>query len=472
MTGRLAGAAAGCTALVLLGLLPGWANQAAAAAVTGVTVSSSGTVTINGPAVPLRVTKAGQAAKVTFKGKFGQTISEVFTGLKTSDNGCANLYLIEPGGATLDHAGTCGNANPIGIGPDNLPVSGTYTIELTLDSTATGGGTLWLSAPVNTGTIKVNGPIEPLKVTRYGQAVWRTFTGKAGQTVSAVLKELDTSDNGCANLYLIEPGGATLDHAGTCGNGNLIGIGPDTLPVSGTYSVELFIATTAKGAGQLLLTSPVSVGTVTVNGPSEPLKVTRYGQAVWRTFTGKAGQTVSEVLTGLDTSDNGCANLYLIEPGGATLDHAGTCGNGNLIGIGPDILPVSGTYSVELFIATTAKGSGQLLVSSPVSVGTIKVNGPSEPLKVTRYGQAVWRTFTAKAGQKVTAALKELDTSDNGCANLYLIEPGGATLDHAGSCGNGATITIGPDTLPTKGTYSVELIIDTTATGGGQLKVS
>ena len=102
----------------------------------------------------------------------------------------------------------------------------------------------------------------------------------------------------------------------------------------------------------------------------------------------------------------------------------------------------------------------------------MKVNGPIEPLKVTRYGQAVWRTFTGKAGQKVTEVLKELDTSDNGCANLYLIEPSGATLDHAGACGNGSTITIGPDTLPTKGTYSVELFIDTTATGGGQLKVS
>ena len=100
------------------------------------------------------------------------------------------------------------------------------------------------------------------------------------------------------------------------------------------------------------------------------------------------------------------------------------------------------------------------------------MNGPSEPLKVTRYGQAVWRTFTGKAGQTVSEVLTGLDTSDNGCANLYLIEPGGATLDHNGTCGNGSTITIGPDTLPKKGTYKVELVISTTATGGGKLKVS
>ena len=123
MTGRLAGTAAGCAALALLGLLPGWASQAAAAAVTGVTASSAGTVTINGPTVPLHVTKAGQTAKVTFKGKFGQSVSEILTGLKTTDDGCADLFLIEPGGATLDSTRVCGNGSVMAVGPDSLPVS-------------------------------------------------------------------------------------------------------------------------------------------------------------------------------------------------------------------------------------------------------------------------------------------------------------------------------------------------------------
>ena len=113
-----------------------------------------------------------------------------------------------------------------------------------------------------------------------------------------------------------------------------------------------------------------------------------------------------------------------------------------------------------------------LSVSAPVTIGTIKVNGPSEPMTVTRRGQGVRRTFLGKAGQSVSVVLSQLDTSDNGCADLFLIEPGGATLDSGRACGNGATITIGPDTLPAKGTYTVELTIDTTATGGGRLKVS
>ncbi len=142
------------------------------------------------------------------------------------------------------------------------------------------------------------------------------------------------------------------------------------------------------------------------------------------------------------------------------------------MGVGPDNLPVSGTYTVLLTIDTTAKGGGQLTVSAPVTIGTVKINGPSEPLKVTRRGQGVARTFTGKTGQKVSEVLSQLDTSDNGCADLFLIEPSGATLDSGRACGNGATIAIGPDTLPTKGTYTVELTVDTTATGGGRLKVS
>jgi hypothetical protein len=467
MTGRLAGAA-GCTALVLLGS----ASQTAAAAVTGVAAGSGATVTINGPTVPLQVTKAGQTAKVTFKGKFGQSVSEILTGLKTTDDGCADLFLIEPGGATLDSTRVCGNGSVMAVGPDTLPVSGTYTVELTVDTGAKGGGTLTVSAPVSVGTVKVNGPMEPLKVTRYGQGVARTLTGKAGQSISEFFKELDTSDNGCADLFLIEPGGATLDSTRVCGNGSPMGVGPDTLPVSGTYTVRLVIDTAAKGGGQLTVSAPVSVGTVTVNGPSEPLNVTRRGQGVWRTFTGKAGQSVSEALSQLDTSDNGCADLFLIEPGGATLDSGRACGNGSTIGVGPDKLPVSGTYMVMVTVDNTAKGGGTLWVSAPVTVGTIKVNGPSEPLKSARFGQAVARTFTGKAGQKVSEALSQLDTSDNGCADLFLIEPGGATLDSGRACGNGSTITIGPDTLPAKGTYTMELTIDTTATGGGRLKVS
>jgi hypothetical protein len=365
----LAGVA--CAALVLLGAEPGWALQAGASQVSGASIAarpgatgSCCTVRINGPSVKMSVKHRGTSAKRTFKGKAGQSVSEVLTGLKTSDNGCATLSLIGPGHAAVDQNSGCSNGSAIGVGPDILPTSGTYTVVLTVDTSATGGGTLWVSAPVTVGAITVNGAREPLKVTRYGQGVARTFKGKAGQSVSEVLTGLTTNDNGCATLTLFGPGHATVDQNSGCSNGTAIGVGPDTLPTSGTYTVLLTVDTNATGGGTLWVSAPVTIGTITVNGPREPLRVTRYGQGVARTFKGKHGQKVREVLTGLTTNDNGCATLTLFGPGHATIDQNGGCSNGTSISVGPDTLPTTGTYKVLLTVDTNATGGGTLKVST------------------------------------------------------------------------------------------------------------
>jgi hypothetical protein len=47
---------------------------------------------------------------------------------------------------------------------------------------------------------------------------------------------------------------------------------------------------------------------------------------------------------------------------------------------------------------------------------------------------------------------------------------GGEGVEFSGY--DGCLVGVGPDNLPVSGTYTVELFIDTTATGGGQLKVS
>ena len=468
-----------CAALVLLGAPPSWAVQAGGSHVIRMSTgagsgagSSCCTVKVNGPSVTMSVTHRGTSATRTFTGKAGQSVSEVLTGLKTSDDGCATLTLTGPGHAAVDQNSGCGNGTAIGVGPDVLPTSGTYTVLLTVDTNATGGGTLWVSAPVTIGTATVNGPAEPLKVTRYGQGVARTFQGKAGQSVSEVLTGLTTSDDGCATLTLTGPGHAAVDQNSGCGNGTAIGVGPDVLPTSGTYTVLLTVDTNATGGGTLWVSAPVTIGTATVNGPAEPLKVTRYGQGVARTFQGKAGQSVSEVLTGLTTSDDGCATLTLTGPGHAAVDQNSGCGNGTAIGVGPDTLHSTGTYTVLLTVDTNATGGGTLWVSAPVTIGTATVNGPAEPLKVTRYGQGVARTFQGKAGQSVSEVLTGLTTSDDGCATLTLTGPGHAAIGQNSGCGNGTAIGVGPDTLPTSGTYTVLLTVDTNATGGGTLKVS
>jgi len=349
-----------CAAFILLYPLLAGMGQATVAA-TPAAPDAVGKITINGPSVPMKVSSPGKIAKLTFSGKAGESVSLDLTQLNVSTN-CAGLQLLEPDGAQLDSNAACGSGISFGVGPDTLPVSGTYTVKMTPNSNGTGGGVLWASAPVGIGAITVNGPSQPLTATRYGQEVWRTFTGKAGESASEVLTELNAS-TGCAGLWLLEPDGAQLDSNAACGSGISIGVGPDTLPVSGTYKMELTIGSTATGGGVLWMSAPVSAGTVTVNGPTRPLKVTRYGQDVWRTFTGKAGEKVTEVLSQLNVT-TGCAGLRLLESGGGQLDSNGACGSGISITVGPDTLPETGTYMVELTVGPTGTGGGQLKVST------------------------------------------------------------------------------------------------------------
>ncbi len=357
-------------ALLVVGLSAG-AASAGTAGPARPAAARCCTVTVNGPAVMMKVTRAGMSAKQTFRGVVGQRISTVVTNLVTSDNpGCATLTLLNPSGGVADTSGQVCDATSIGLAnaPDVLTVPGTYTVRLELDQTATGSAKLWVSAPVTAGTVRVNGPAVPMNVTRVGQGVRRTFTGKAGQRISTVVTNLVTSDNpGCATLTLLNPSGGVADTSGQVCDATSIGLAnaPDVLTVPGTYTVRLELDQTATGSAKLWVSAPVTAGTVRVNGPAVPMNVTRVGQGVRRTFTGKAGQRISTVVTNLVTSDNpGCATLTLLNPSGGVADTSGQVCDATRIGIGPDRLHVSGTYTVRLELDQTATGRGSLKVST------------------------------------------------------------------------------------------------------------
>jgi ribosomal protein S27E len=164
------------------------------------------------------------------------------------------LTLLNPSGGVADTSGQVCDTTSIGLAnaPDVLTVPGTYTVRLELDQTATGSAKLWVSAPVTAGTVRVNGPAVSMNVTRVGQGVQRTFTGKAGQRISTVVTNLVTSDNpGCATLTLLNPSGGVADTSGQVCDTTSIGIGPDRLHVSGTYTVRLELDQTATGRGSL-----------------------------------------------------------------------------------------------------------------------------------------------------------------------------------------------------------------------------
>jgi len=194
----------------------------------------------------------GQGVQRTFHGRQGQHVSAVVTNVVTSDQGCETLTLSGPGFKMSQFA--CGNGNPVGIGPIDLTAPGNYTVRLEADVVATATSKLWVSTPRTVGTISINGPARPMNVIRVGQGVQRTFKGRHGQQVSAVVTNVVTSDQGCEKLTLFGPGGTNVSQT-ACGNGNPIGVGPVTLPITGTYTVRFEVDTTATGHGSLRVSS-------------------------------------------------------------------------------------------------------------------------------------------------------------------------------------------------------------------------
>jgi hypothetical protein len=311
-----------------------------------------------------------------------------------------------------------------------------------------------------------------MTVSTKGATVKKTFRGSVGQQASEVLTDPVTSDQGCETLTLLNPSGAPVDDNSGCGNGNPVGVGPDTLTVRGVYTVELQLDAKATGHGKLWVSAQTSLGSASENAAAEPMNVTRVGQGVERSFTGRAGQLASEVVTGVTTSDQGCETLTLLSPDGNTVDDNSGCGNGNPVGVGPDKLTVTGKYTVELQIDTVATGTSKLWVSIPVSRGTVTVNGPAASVNVTRVGQGTERTFHGSKGQRITSAVNDIATSDQGCETLTILGPAGNTVDDNSACGNGNPVTVGPDRLSATGTYTALYQLDTTATGTGKLKIT
>ena len=363
----LGAAVSGAVLLVTGG--PALASTAAATTSTAATTTSPATSTccttsVNGPAVTMKITTPGRSARATFRGSVGQRVAEVLTNPVTSDAGCVQITLLDPSGAVVNSGSSCGNGNPAGIGPVDLTVPGVYTVKLTLDTAATGSGKLWVSAPVGVGGTTVNGPSTAMDITRVGQGVQRTFAGKAGQRVAEAVTNPVTSDAGCVSLTLFDPSGAPVNSGSSCGNGNPVGIDPVALPATGTYTVRLEADTVATGSGTLWVSAPVTVGTVTVNGPSAAMNITRVGQGVQRTFHGTSGQLISGTIGNPVTSDGGCGTLTLLAPGGGPVTDGSGCGDGNPISFGPVRLSATGTYTVRFEVDTTATGQGRVTVSA------------------------------------------------------------------------------------------------------------
>jgi hypothetical protein len=431
-------------------------------------------ISINGPAVPLNITRVGQNARLTFSGTAGQRVSVGISGVSI---GAPNYYdvgsiaIYKPDGTALVSPlgfGTAGNGTPTQV----LPVTGTYSIIVDPYSANIGSGTVSLSEDL-ANPITINGP--PLTLSfRPGQNTWLPFEGTAGQRVSVGISAVSI---GAPNYYdvgsiaIYKPDGTPLASPlgfGTAGNGTATQV----LPVTGTYTVVVDPYYANVGNGTLSLSEDLA-NPIEINGP--PLTLTfRAGQNARLPFDGTAGQQVSVGIGGVTI---GAPNYYdvgsiaIYKPDGTLLASAlgfGTAGNGTAT----QVLPVTGIYTVVVDPYNANAGNGTVSLSDDLA-NPIEINGP--PLTLSfRPGQNARLPFDGAAGQRVSVGISGVTI---GAPNYYnynlgtiaIYKPDGTALASPlafANEGNGTATQV----LPVTGTYTV--VVDPYGANAGNGTIS
>jgi len=418
----------------------------------------TGTIGVDGSPVTVTTTTAWQSAELTFSGTAGQTVFLKITDVSTA-NGYVNL--IAPDGTVLWWIGfETGSGAWFGLNPSPLPMSGTYTWWVQNDGADTGSETLELySFPASSGTISPGGSAVTVTTTTPGQQEMLTFSGTEGQRVFLTITDISTQD---AFVYLIRntnPNSPVNEFLGwteiNSGAGYWYYISPDPLPYTGTYEIFVQHVGSYTGSETLQLYDVTSnvTGTITAGGSSVTATTTIPGQDATITFSGTTGERIYLLLSGVTLED---AYVSLIAPDGTNLGWIWTGSSySSNYQFGPGTLPQTGTYTWLINNYSPTTGSETLQMYDPPAdvTGTITDGGSAVTVTTTAVGQGAELTFSGTASESVTLTVTSVS---NGGTWINLMDPYGNYVDSVWVYGSGSsTFTMGPDTLPSTGTYTL-----------------
>jgi len=318
---------------------------------TASSVALTGRISLNGN-ITVPISTAGTIGLIVFDATAGQKISVNFTGI-TITAFSATIY--SPSGSVLYSGGTPSTY----IDVMTLPVTGTYTIMISGQSSYTGNVTVNLYGFTDvTGTITAGGSAVSATNTAPGQNAYYTFSGTAGQMVFLAFSP--SYSGGTADVSLLNPNGTVnATNSGYSGTINLTS-SRITLGTTGTYTVFVDPQSNAVGTTTLGLYNVVdSTGSVIVNGSGVTVNLTTPGQYGYLTFSGTSGQLLT-VHASYNTF--GLVDLGLEE--GSTVLTSTSQSTGN-ISLSQQTLPATDTYTVFIEPNNGATGSIIITVTSP-----------------------------------------------------------------------------------------------------------
>jgi YD repeat-containing protein len=419
----------------------------------------TGTITAGTP-ITATTTTVGQNALYTFSGTAGQQITVNIT--NSTFAGCLSLTarVLNPDGSTLGSSSTCGST--LLLDSLTLGTTGTYTVVIDPQGTATGSATVLLSSFSDiTGTITPGTPVS-VTTTAIGQNARYTFTGAAGQQVSINMSGSTYVGCNAVVVSIVKPDGTTLGSAGIC-NGTTGFLDSQTLPAAGTYTVRVDPQGTTTGSVTVLLNTFADVtGTITA-GTALTTTTTTAGQNALYTFSGTLGQQVSINLSSSTYVGCNAVVVSIVKPDGTTLGSAGIC-NGTASFLDSQTLPTTGTYTVKVDPQGTTTGSVTVLMNFFADLtGTITPGTPVTATTTTP-GQNALYTFTGTSGQQVSVSLTGSTYTGCNAVTVNILKADGTSLGSTGLC-NTSSGLLNTVTLPADGSYTLKIDPQGTTTG-------
>jgi YD repeat-containing protein len=427
------------------------------------TSTSAATLTVNQS--PHNVMLTGTTpVTVTFDGASGQYLT--LAGTQSGTASTVTVAVTDPYGNQLKTNTWYFNSYPtndLNLGP--LSAQGTYSVTLQQSVSTTSTVALTLSAPVS-GTATMGTPAN-VTMGLLGQGLAESFTGYAGQYVSAaVVTSVSAAPSLLGNVSLLSPSGAVLASqslASTCG-GCAAGADPyfGPLPTSGTYTVLMQQGGVPTTGSATLTVNQAALGTLTV-GTSNSVTLGT-GQGFEETFSASAGQYVSVGVAASSSTAPTAGTLTILDPNGiaiGTASYSGNCisgcfGNG-VVTAGP--VSLTGTYTVVFQQTGTGYGvgSGTVTVTPAAAVtGTLTIGTTTGVSLIA--GQGFVESLNGTAGQYLSVALQSTANITSGTISVLtpsgtLLATGAYTGSCYGGCSGAGNLAFGP--LPATGTYSV-----------------
>ena len=254
-----------------------------------------------------------------------------------------------------------------------------------------------------------------------------------------------------------------------------------SLAQTGTYSIY-FKPGAATATLYIEAAKLVADPTLMLDGVPTNVSIAQTWQTARLTFTGNVGQTLGLGITGLtlNPTSSTSANVSVYMPNGELLSYQ-TCYT-TYSGCTMNLrnLPLFGTYSVVVTPAAGGIGGFTATLSTQV-VANLLLDGAPSTVSITRAGQSARLIFTGSVGQYLGLGITGLtlnpESVPSGSAeadvNVYKPDTSGLT---GIACFTSATASggclVNTGSLPTSGTYSVEVAPSLAETGSFKATLS